>query len=377
MCPSGLILHISSTLVVLAAFTCFGLILGGCQAAPERLPAQSAPDSPLPNDWAIGFSEGLGQVEINSKRGYIDLNGHLAIPATFQRAWEFSEGLAGVLVDANFGYIDSHGKLVIEPAFSFGHPFSQGLAAVRKGTKWGYIDKNGKWVIRPVYDGAYPFTEGLALVSTEGAWFFIDLKGQPASAHRFGFALPYYNGLAAVRERGDGGRWGFVNKRGEYEIKPQWIHAFPFLRDPNHAAVASRDESSNGLSYRFIRRDGSTAIGPLDGICLTFFSDALAMAIREDYGKQFDGGTRVGFLDPNGQWAISPTLRMATAFQEGLAGAATEEGWGIINKKGDFVVPPGSFDEVCPFSEGRARVRVGAQWGYIDKEGKWVWKPTQ
>ena len=54
------------------------------------------------------------------------------------------DGLFEVKVGDKWGYIDSSGKLVINPQFDEARGFSEGLARINQGGKWGYIDTSGK-----------------------------------------------------------------------------------------------------------------------------------------------------------------------------------------------------------------------------------------
>lgn len=73
------------------------------------------------------------------------------------------------------GFIDRNGKIVIPPTFNEGSDFSEGLAAVLigktirgKGDSWGYVDKSGQLRIQPQFNEAGQFQNGLALVHIGG-----------------------------------------------------------------------------------------------------------------------------------------------------------------------------------------------------------------
>ena len=60
----------------------------------------------------------------------------------------FSDGLAQVLIKGKWGFIDTDGKISILPRFEEVLPFSQGLARVQSDGKWAYIDRFGDVVWR-------------------------------------------------------------------------------------------------------------------------------------------------------------------------------------------------------------------------------------
>ena len=70
------------------------------------------------------YSEGMGLATSQSKYGYIDSRGQLAIPCIYKFGWNFSCGLAAVQDDNNqYGYIDKTGKTAIPFVFEFASSF--------------------------------------------------------------------------------------------------------------------------------------------------------------------------------------------------------------------------------------------------------------
>ena len=104
--------------------------------------------------------------------------GGLAIPLQFDAVGTFSDGLAEVKVGNKWGYINKTGKYVIGPQFDYVMGFHEELAAVRIGKKWGYVDKTGKVVIPLQFDAAQNFSGGLAEVRVGERWVFIDKTGK-------------------------------------------------------------------------------------------------------------------------------------------------------------------------------------------------------
>jgi hypothetical protein len=97
-------------------------------------------------------------------------------------------------------------------------------------------------------------------------------------------------------------------------------------------------------------------------------------------------GTRLrtfGFIDENGQWAISPQFEEAGGFYEGLAPVKVAGKWGYVNESGALAVSP-QFTEAFGFLGGFARVATGPAlpgrnpwwpatgWGFIDSAGTMV-----
>lgn len=138
------------------------------------------------------FSEGLAEVRINGKSGFIDKTGQIVIQPKYYSAKPFSEGLAEVCINSGntCGFIDKSGKEVITPKYySIDDGFKSGLAFVRtiKGNDWtkqfvGVIDKTGREVI-PIekYAGFWckAFLEyGLiGVITHDKRKGFVDLEG--------------------------------------------------------------------------------------------------------------------------------------------------------------------------------------------------------
>ena len=58
----------------------------------------------------------------------------------------FSEGLAEVGINGKLGYINTSGTVVINPQFDQSTMFSDGLAAVSVSGRQGTINKQGKYL---------------------------------------------------------------------------------------------------------------------------------------------------------------------------------------------------------------------------------------
>jgi hypothetical protein len=88
-----------------------------------------------------------------------------------------------------------------------------------------------------------------------------------------------------------------------------------------------------------------------------------------------DGRPVSGYIDRDGQLAISLQFDYADGFSNGLARVVTEhKKFGFINTKGEFVIKP-QFDNAENFVGDIALVRVGGKYGYINKSGNYIIDP--
>ena len=80
------------------------VLCGTCVAsAPHTSDDERGYSRPYHVEWSKSFSEGLGEVEIDGKWGFINTSGKLVIPATFDSVSPFSGGLATVRRGAILG----------------------------------------------------------------------------------------------------------------------------------------------------------------------------------------------------------------------------------------------------------------------------------
>jgi hypothetical protein len=185
-------------------------------------------------NMAFEFAEGVAQVMVKDRWGYIDPSGKFVIQPKFARSDRFYEGFARVCIDPSVteypGYIDKTGTLAIptEGAEYLGK-FSDGLAPVKIKGKFGYIDRTGKFVIQPKYDVADSFSEGFGRIAfkkdQQYKWGFIDKTGAEHIPPQFDDADNFSEGLASV---GVGGQIGFIDSKGNFVIRPQYDFAGDF-----------------------------------------------------------------------------------------------------------------------------------------------------
>ena len=87
-------------------------------------------------------------------------------------------------------------------------------------------------MIQPQYDGGGAFSEGLAPVQVDGRWGFIDKSSAMVAQMppEVVFAEPLSDGLSLVTATvgPDTRKLGYVDKNGQWAVKPIWDEAEPF-----------------------------------------------------------------------------------------------------------------------------------------------------
>jgi serine/threonine protein kinase len=272
----------------------------------------------------IGKKNNEGKI----KYGFINTKGNWIIQPKFDFIRDFHQGLAGALINEKWGFIDMKGNWVIKPKFYNVDYFNDGIArayeetSIKDISKVGFINTEGNWIIKPEFWSLSDFNNGLALATDDDKEGLIDINGNwTITLPEFYWINDFYEGLASAK-LSQNGKYGFINIKGKWIIKPK----FDDIGDFN-----------NGL-----------ARAQLKGKC--------------------------GFIDKKGNWIIRPEFDYIRDFHEGLAVASLGEKSGFIDKKGDWLIPP-NFDDIGDFNNGLAVAYINGKCGFIDKKGNWVIKP--
>lgn len=111
---------------------------------------------------------------------------------------------------------------------------------------YGYADECGTEVIEAQFDYARPFTDGVAFVEDNTLWKVIDAEGRPVGSNLFGHIVwdSFSEGLYVACEPHDvnrRGKCGFINQRGEWIIKPNYLRACPFKDGYAKVMTSSRE----------------------------------------------------------------------------------------------------------------------------------------
>jgi hypothetical protein len=250
-----------------------------------------------------GFREGLGEVEVNGKWGFINSVGEIVIKPKFNQVINpFTEGTAivreGALIDTpkarylagkiggQIRFIDRKGRTIWN---SSGEPLSEGFAVAYVGSQWGMLS---------------------IILEQEGKWGFINAKGEMVIPARYDGLGSFSEGLAAFRDPNNNTKWGYINSAGEVVIEPRYSSAHVFSE-----GLAAVGIFGDGVTkYGFINKRGNVVI-PLKYDSARSFSEGLAAVEKND---------KWGVIDEHGEVAISFECHYIREFSEGLAGGQKE-----------------------------------------------------
>lgn len=86
--------------------------------------------------------------------------------------------------------------------------------------------------------------------------------------------------------------------------------------------------------------------------------------------RAIEGG-RTGYANIGGEWTINPTFVYGDRFENGYAVVGDGEHFGIIDKRGELIVPV-RLDGALRFRDGYAAVQIGDNVGFVDVRGEVV-----
>ncbi|WP_165836280.1 WG repeat-containing protein [Taibaiella soli] len=354
--------------------------------------------------WALTFllitiqssaqTKKLFKIVEHGKLGFIDQTGRTVIPPKYKNGDDFSENLASVRINGNYGFIDTNGNFAIPPQYDFATDFKNGIARVYSEGQPIFIDKNNKRILPPVYksivfispekaivqtstgnkgiinlktgqliaDTIYsrlgPFTNGISVVEKVDkkdedrapGYAVIDTNGKlivPFDKYRD--IRNFTNGYARVEikhETDDDSENGFIDARGNFIFQCTRknksyvsgsfydglavISLYKYWIPEEKGVYMSSDKSYQG----YINLKGDVVLNDVSNRYVYDFSNARAFV--EDDSRNFR------LIDTKFNTIGKDTFDgvQNKGFRNGYAIVEKENGWGIIDTNGNFVVAP-------------------------------------
>lgn len=234
---------------------------------------------------------------------------------------------------------------------------------------------------------------GAALYPAEdslGRWGFINRRGEFAIPPQFDFAWEFSGEYAVVAS---GRKLGFINRSGMVVVEPQFDEAEDFsdglarvMTDARLTIAGTTEAPAEMVRYRFrfVRPSGEPGFArtfetmerpsaqtpePFERLSSSFYPRPFS----EGLSACSEGG-RIGYMNTNGEMVIQPIFVGGGDFHEGVACVWTEKGCAFIDHQGAVAVrlPPEVTPGLYAFQEGLAVVRVGSRFGYIGRDGRMV-----
>lgn len=303
--------------------------------------------------------------------GYANSKGELIIPAKYSKCFEFTPDGFAVTINPQtklYEFINLKGEALtteitdfkLQGIFGFEvKGFSNGLVAVRQEKLWGFLNTQGKIAIPVKYEAVTEFNDGFATARLNKKFVILTAKGDEiaiaeqdvidvksiceglapyrTAGKLTGFIAPdgkvvipakfesvgyFTNGLAWAKL--PAGQLGYINKKGEWVIQPQFSATKEFDEQSGLARVKT------GEVWGYVNTKGEI-LNVNDTEYWGDFSEGLAE------GKK---GKKSGFYDTKGHWVIEPQFENVRDFKNGFASVKVGDKWGVINKEGKFVIQP-------------------------------------
>ncbi|MDD5585129.1 MAG: WG repeat-containing protein, partial [Candidatus Omnitrophica bacterium] len=358
---------------------------------------------------AESFHDGLSRVNIPAGDWFGEIEDYIFIDKKEKKvskrlksARSFKDGLALVMAkDQTLGFIDTTGRFVIR--FDTKNLFFPREVTPARWTRYGFIDTTGASVIPPSYYSARSFSDGVAYVDARKRGFVNEKGEKVIKISSNMLSGDFSQGLAAASvydPRIKKSLYGYIDKTGNFVIKPQFYGAKKFVGDV--AAVKFTDNYNN--SWGYIDRNGAIVIGEKYYAAGPFYRGLAFVEYIKQRGEGHGGEIHYGFIDITGTMKIDvdtagfniyPSHSFSGSddedfietrggrnvsfysFIEPVIAATSKKPpfkWGYVDSTGRFAIEP-KYDEAKPFSEGLAAVKVNQQWGYIDMTGKLAIEP--
>jgi hypothetical protein len=296
--------------------------------------------------------------------GLIDTSGTWLNDRSFLHLSGFREGvaIAGRRIILGKNGEEKH-HFAADARISLYHQFNEGMVPfchyAERDQSWGFMNQAGEKILKPQFSHVRSFHEGLAAVEMGGKWGYVDKQGNWPIPPRFsGMHFPahdFHHGLAAVFS---GEAWGYINCRGEFVIAPVFSHAEDF-----------REELA------FVHLNGKHCYIDPTGKSVIDLGDCLGKRFSEGFAR-FRDHDRWGYLNRSGERVIEAQYRLARNFSDGVAAVQ------CLNLENQFITHagrialPGVFAEAKSFGDGLAPVRKELEsWGFIDRTGGQVIPP--
>ena len=342
----------------------------------------------------------LYKIKKDKKWGFCNKEGKIIINPIYLDVQEFSEGLVGAQNSGGkYGYIDDSGNILIEFKYDWVKGFKEGYAYVRHNKKAGYIDKKGNPLTNFIYKSGYSFSEGFACVIKYNDQYgvldtdkygFIDTTGSLiipfiySANHIIGtldepIDYGFKSGLVSVFDP-EIQKYGYINKRNEMVISPQYDNVKPFFG--NYAIAIMKTEEAYTFREGVIDKTGKWILEP------KYYYRTRLQYINKELWITVNNGSKMAVLNEKGKPIIDFKYYNIGPFTEGLASAAASKAGytkykymqGYIDMKGNIVIEPQFYDPGV-FINGIAVCAVydkpndSFKYGYINKKGEFIIAP--
>ncbi|QJD80675.1 WG repeat-containing protein [Spirosoma rhododendri] len=281
------------------------------------------------------FYDGMAEVVLNGKHGYVNQQGRLVVPMLYVRANPYHNGEALVVsTEGKFGYLNTKGQLV--------KPFSQLAHAYIIGN---YVKS---WVCQP-YVKCFREGAGEFYIGSGGAVDYIPQHLSRGQTYR-------EDGLTVlVSGSGKDRRYGFSDSVGHIV----WPLVFEEADEITYAWKDWVRVRKYGR-YGFLNRRSGKMMVPL------IYEDSRPSALARIWVKRSE---KWGMVDRTGKTVIPFQYTAVSTYCENRALVRAGTRLGYVDTTGKLITPI-QFDKASYFKDGRAKVYQGNKWFEINSQGR-------
>lgn len=328
--------------------------------------------------------------------GFINDKGKIVIKAAYKSVTELNNGNYIVKKGNLYGVISPQGKSIIPFEYDYISGFNNDYT-VQKNNKYGIVNSKNKLIIPFKYDyiDDLGFVNNLCIAKINNKYGFLDKKGKIFIDLKYDSASPFYKETAVVSE---GDLYFIINKKGErISEKYSYMGKSPRGLITYHVGDYIGLMSENGkILVPAIYKEISTYLA--GGVMIKVTDNQMKKGIIDKTGKiivpilyddiTYYGGSRIllrnnekyGYCDLNGKLIIPLQYDGGLPFTEGKAGVIKDGYWGFIDENNNTVIDFKFKGVMREFSNGYAgfgareessnSYYTSDQWGIINKKGE-------
>jgi hypothetical protein len=327
----------------------------------------------------------------NGKWGFMNHEGKVMIQAKFDFVEAFSQGRAAAGMNDLYGFIDPMGAWVIQPQFSDVLPFRFNLSVVfNQNKEAGLMNLFGEWILKPAFSDIIIINDEKVWVENDGKFLLYDIKKNKFSETEFNEISDFVDGLALVSDQKG---FSLIDLKGNirFSYSEEFLRFGDlFLVNSGDSLALVDDENNVVLPYDvydfasfnsggltpFVLRDKLGYVDNEGKIIISTRLDVfpnweLFAGFSNGYAKSYNLKTKkYGLIDPMGSWILPPKYNDVSFFSNILAVQITDK-WEFINLSGQRL-NLGVFDRAESFQNGVALVFRGGMVGLINAKGEFL-----
>lgn len=322
-------------------------------------------------------ANGLAVVRKGKYYGLINEQGNFMVEPKYESINGFSEGRAVVIDNSGFKVIDEKGKEVTNKAYDFisNYKNSRALFSNNDGKgkyPYGYLDLDGKEIIPGKYQEANDFSkDGKATVKEkDNEYNLINTIGQVLNKYNYPFVGAFSEGIMSF-QREVGGKFGFIDEKGNEIISPQYSSTGPF--EEGRAVVNTFQGVMN--NYGLIDNKGNYIIKPEYNYIFLLGEGRYAIGKAIDAEKPYLG-SKYAIADTNGSILTDFIYYQVNSFEKGLASVYDEKNTYFIDKSGQKVsnLPIVQGSGILKMMDDIIQLNMDFRISYLDRAGNVIWQ---